>query len=210
MHIPGIFPQDIINHKLWWSGPEWLKSEPDKWPKLENQNLNISNIPELKTNAPNNVLITSSSQIEDNCNFITRFSSWNKLKRTTAFVLRFIHNTRHASLKRTGNLTSDELKQSEITICRIVQQQEFSSEFETLKKNKTSSNKLKHLSPFVDENNLIRVGGRLKNADISLHAKHPILMSKSHHISSLIVDFYHHKYLHAGPQLLQSLITQQF
>lgn len=62
----------------------------------------------------------------------------------------------------------------------------------------------------MDETDLIRVGGRLKNANISLQARHPILLPKSHIISSLIVDYYHLKYLHAGPQLLQSLISQHF
>lgn len=41
----GISPQELINHQLWWNGPDWLNKEITEWPKkttllikqLENQ-----------------------------------------------------------------------------------------------------------------------------------------------------------------------------
>ena len=28
----GLFPCELINHKLWWNGPEWLTLSPSRWP----------------------------------------------------------------------------------------------------------------------------------------------------------------------------------
>ena len=28
----GILPGEILNHKLWWNGPEWIKEDPSDWP----------------------------------------------------------------------------------------------------------------------------------------------------------------------------------
>lgn len=204
----GIYPQDIITHTLWWSGPQWLKSDSDKWPRILDKEINRNEIPELKQT--NDSAFVASHSHHEPVNILSKYSSWTKLQRVIAFMLRFAHNTRHASSKITGTLSSNELQRSVITICKTVQQQEFTTEYEHLKKNKVFTSKLQNLSPFLDENGLIRVGGRLKNAHISSHAKHPILLPKSGNISSLIVDYYHLKNLHAGPQLLQSLVAQHF
>ena len=29
----GLFPSELLDHKLWWNGPTWLKSSPSDWPR---------------------------------------------------------------------------------------------------------------------------------------------------------------------------------
>lgn len=63
---------------------------------------------------------------------------------------------------------------------------------------------------FLDSQGLLRVGGRLRHSDMTDNEKHPIILPKSHHVTDMIIDYYHQKYLHAGPHLLQSLVMKQF
>ncbi|GFU98883.1 DUF5641 domain-containing protein [Trichonephila clavipes] len=55
-----------------------------------------------------------------------------------------------------------------------------------LKKSLPRKNPLAALCPFIDEDGLIRVGGRLQNAQLQYDAKHPIILPNRHKLSSLI------------------------
>ena len=52
--------------------------------------------------------------------------------------------------------------------------------------------KLVSLSPFLDEDEIIRVGGRIGKADISFVARHPIVLDSSSELTKLIVLDTHH------------------
>lgn len=58
------------------------------------------------------------------------------------------------------------------------------------------------LSPFIDSDNLIRVGGRLNNSNYSYNVKHPFLLCSKHHLTKIIFEREHKTLFHAGPQLL--------
>ena len=63
------------------------------------------------------------------------------------------------------------------------------------------SDQLTSLCPFLDEDDLIRVGGRLRNAQLSYAIKHPILLPAKHKITLLLLRFYHEKTHHSGRHL---------
>ena len=60
------------------------------------------------------------------------------------------------------------------------------------------SSKINNLNPYLDENGIIRVGGRLEKSNINSDCKHPILMPKNSHVSKLIILWCHQKTGHAG------------
>ncbi|XP_055522999.1 uncharacterized protein LOC129717178 [Wyeomyia smithii] len=57
---------------------------------------------------------------------------------------------------------------------------------------------------------IVRVGGRLANAQISTGRRHPIILDKDHPLTELIVLHYHHNLLHAGQQLLIASVRERF
>ena len=64
---------------------------------------------------------------------------------------------------------------------------------------KTNVPELAQLCPFYDKDlGVLRVGGRLKNAELSIMERHPIILPKGKHITGLIIDFYHRKTHHQG------------
>ncbi|XP_071057578.1 uncharacterized protein [Onthophagus taurus] len=102
-------------------------------------------------------------------------------------------------LRVLGPLTTDEINNSFIRIV-ILTQREFTSDIDHLKAkgDLATTSKLKSLSPFIDSNNILRVGGRLKNANISYNFKHPILLPKNCALTKLIVWHEHNRHFHAG------------
>ena len=94
---------------------------------------------------------------------------------------------------------------------RSSQDADFHEEIKLLSTKKlVRSNRLVKLSPFLDETGLIRVGGRLKNANIPHTAKYPILLDKRSRLSSLLCKHYHLLLLHAGPRTTQSFIQRHY
>ena len=65
------------------------------------------------------------------------------------------------------------------------------------------------LNPFLDGNQLIRVGGRLQHSELAFDQQHPLILPKEHYIISLIIEDTHKKNLHASGQLLLSIIRQK-
>ncbi|XP_037940331.1 uncharacterized protein LOC119673165 [Teleopsis dalmanni] len=78
------------------------------------------------------------------------------------------------------------------------------------KKPISCSSKLLSLSPFLEDHGLIRVGGRLKNSNLDFNAQHPIILPKHHPLTASIINHFHRKMLHAGPQSLLASMRLQY
>jgi hypothetical protein len=55
---------------------------------------------------------------------------------------------------------------------------------------------LTHLSPFVDKNGVLRVGGRLSNTPLDDSCKHPVILPKKG--GERIIEWYHSEVHHSG------------
>lgn len=82
----------------------------------------------------------------------------------------------------------------------LVPRCELEAELTSLKKgeNIAPKSRLLNFSPFLDEDGLIRVGGKLHNSQYSYQQKHSIISPKSHPNTELIIAQEHHSNLHGG------------
>ncbi|XP_069109741.1 uncharacterized protein [Argopecten irradians] len=64
----------------------------------------------------------------------------------------------------------------------------------------------KELSPYLDENGMIRVGGRLQNSDLPRHEVNPILVPGRHHVAMLLTRHFHNAVQHQGRHLTEGAI----
>ncbi|GFW33971.1 integrase catalytic domain-containing protein [Trichonephila clavipes] len=72
-------------------------------------------------------------------------------------------------------------------------------------------NKLQSLNVFLDSEGILRVGGRLRlQQTLKFEQKHPMLIPKEHHFTSLVIRHFHRVNFHAGQEPVLSLIRQQF
>jgi hypothetical protein len=74
----------------------------------------------------------------------------------------------------------------------------------------SNKSSLLSLNPFLEGNQLLRVGGRLDNSELTFDQQHPLILPKGHYITTLIIEDIHKKNLRARGQLLLSLIRQKF
>ena len=109
------------------------------------------------------------------------------------WVLRFINNIQNAKPHRkSGTLSFDELTRSKHQLFLPVQQHAYGEEIPSLSLGRSISrtSKITKLSPFLSDDGLLRVGGRMQFDKLSYEEKHPIILPKSH-VSMLLVRSHH-------------------
>lgn len=205
----GCNPQQLIDSELWWSGPHWLPQAECHWASQSNYDRDkLTNIPEVRNNNKTVCLAT-----EINFDILTRFSDLNKLLRVTALCLRFIKNLKvKAEFRAFEKLKTHEINEAMITLVKSVQAVSFSKEIIDLKKQKQVSQKsnILSLNPYLDETGLIRVGGRLANAEIDKYKKSQILLPSKHFFTELLIRNEHKITLHGGVQTVLSAVRNKF
>ncbi|KAI5632858.1 pao retrotransposon peptidase domain-containing protein [Phthorimaea operculella] len=97
------------------------------------------------------------------------------------WIKRFVNNCRKPQAERnfTPVLSPAERNAALCSLVRVVQAEHFEEEVRLLRDGR---GKLKggivRLNPFLDEQGMLRVGGRLRNASLPFSARHPLLLPK--------------------------------
>ena len=132
---------------------------------------------------------------------IDRFSNWTRAVKVIALCIRF---KRIALGKMNGKLEQPdkiaELKYAQMCIIKLIQRHEYNKEIMQLteKKQLQQGNRLLPLSPFVDQDGLLRVGGRIQQSSFLYGVKHPLIIPKKTHATHLIIGHYHKETCHQG------------
>ncbi|GAB1860692.1 hypothetical protein CAJAP_01771 [Camponotus japonicus] len=149
---------------------------------------------------------------------LLRFSSLHRLLRVTAWCLRWrrkgqqTSSRTHTSAVTTPSLEPQEMDEALINWIRTTQSRHYHTEVSSLDGNHTipPRSPLKGLSPFLDNNGVMRVGGRLKHASLPEDQRHPLIVPPDSWIARLLVDSYHRRTMHGGVQLTLGLLRQRF
>ena len=202
----GLSPQELKTCKLWWNGPEWLLLSPKEWPK----SISFKNMPEVKA-----VVLSVAPVVEPVFTLWNRYSSLNKLIRVVAYCLRFMISLTFPSyrtLPKPIKLLNPEISNARELVYHLSQLRYFGNDYHILKSGKPlpKSSKMCSLHPFVDNSNLIRVGGRLDNSNLGFSTKHPIILHKSCTIVNLLVYQIHVDHQHASPNVMMSILLESF
>ncbi|CDW58087.1 hypothetical protein TTRE_0000638901 [Trichuris trichiura] len=89
---------------------------------------------------------------------------------------------------------------------RRVQRETFEEDYQRLKRNGT----LTSLDAFLDEDGIIRVGGRLQSTDLPEKTKQPIVLPSKYTVVDLLIRRAHERQLHAGVEQTLATTMQQF
>ncbi|XP_025997293.2 uncharacterized protein LOC113005679 [Solenopsis invicta] len=207
----GILGSQLASHDLWWSGPSWLRLASSDWPSPIAP-IPAGELPEQRSEKTVNLV----EQLEP-WDLASRYSLWPKLLRVTAYILRFVSRVRDRSLPReiqrdgSLSLSAGEIRYARVFWLKYIQRDSFPLDRHALRSGKplASKSSLNLLTPFLDEEELIRVGGRLAHAPLPFTTKHPIVLT-FHPLVELIVQNAHLRSLHAGTQLTLNVLRQEF
>lgn len=107
--------------------------------------------------------------------------------------------------------TTRTLNAAEEEIFKYLQKIHFSKDIECIENNQNlpRNSKLRKLAPFIDDNHLVRVGGRLTCSNLPYEAKHPILIPESY-VSELVVNHVHRSLGHLGREYMMPYLRKKF
>ncbi|XP_066600040.1 uncharacterized protein [Prorops nasuta] len=200
----GLDPCSLRESAIWWHGPSWLQESAENWPE------------QLITVTPSDKCTKTFvvKQGNDEDALLRRFSSLSKLIRVTAVCIRFFNNCKRLKFKferHTGFLTYHEIENARIAIIRLVQATAFKDELVCMKNGRGIAKRsaLYKLHPFLDDNGIIRVGGRLIHSALPFPAKHPPILPKMSSLSQLYIRYAHRSALHARPTLTLGILLQK-
>ncbi|XP_055309264.1 uncharacterized protein LOC129573093 [Sitodiplosis mosellana] len=222
----GVSPSKLIDAKLWWHGPSWLRTPQPSWPESK---LNLSShdakVVESATKKAKPVIGFAHAEPEQTVTKTVRLggelidiglhqaiSHWGRLARVTAYVLRFIHNIRSKSNRLTGAISSDEMIDAETVWIRYSQKTFFAKEIVDCQNRKPldKSSPLHKLSPFIDNKGVLRLSGRLKHSGMPYDSIHPMVLTNKCIIARRLVDHAHNVTLHGGIQLTQQYLRNKY
>ena len=205
----GLDASNIINKSRWINGPDFLRYDEESWPVAP---CVLPVIPEEFEVLKRDISVNATKTLkvpESITERFSRFSSWYKLKRAVAWILKLKEILRKRVTSKTP-LTTDEIESAEIVIIQCVQRDHFRSEIDRLqKKERIGKNVLTRLNPVLFEG-VLRVGGRLKHANISFASKHPIVLPNHSHVTTLVIQDYHERVGHSGMSHTWANIRQKY
>ena len=202
--LRGLDGTCLAKVKMWYKGPKSLWEPESSWKRDHI-------IEEIDAADPETEKEVSFNRIEVKTDTLetleTRFSSWNKMGRVFALVLKFKTNLLRKFFQKRDKtelyqqigtseqfLSNAEIEIVKKKIIKMAQNRPFAEEISLLglAKNKKVSkvkqnSKLYSLDPFIGEDQVLRVGGRLKNGSWNNSFTHPVLLPKNCTITELLI-----------------------
>ena len=197
----GLNAEELMKSN-WFSGPSllWEKEIPST--KEEIPNIQIGD-QEVKATVRATTVKEPFSLID----YISRFSSWAKAVGMVSYLKRPFKRNKPKTLAT----TVAERQDAEWHIFKEIRHAAFKNEITSLSQKEQNAkisrqSSLLKLDPFVDEQGLIRVGGRLENSTLPFEVKQPIVLPRSSQVTNLIIDHFHKKVTHQGKGMTMNKI----
>ena len=207
----GMSPLELSECALWIGGPTWLtEDEESASEEFNDEQLPRECLDEMKVGdkekwkaETSSSLLVSADQGTVGIATILKcedYSDLQRLLRVTALILKFVKIMK-AKLQKDVH-TPEELTSQDVAEAETLWIKEVQS---SLSKNPKFEIWRQQFGLFTDEHGTVRCKGRLSQAQLPSSTKYPILLDKSHHITSLIVRESHKRVMHGG---VKSTLTE--
>ncbi|XP_062703981.1 uncharacterized protein LOC134286385 [Aedes albopictus] len=201
----------------WFTGPEFLYRAESEWPRQPAKYAE----PQEEVRVVNHHVAV--------CDFVvdfTKFSSWGDLLKNIGYLYHFVHRCRSSprvmTKSRVAVLEQKDYAAAERSVWRVIQSVEYTAEIATLLKNfelpsdqqtpLERSSLLKKLSPFLDDEGVLRMRSRINDAAIyySYDFQNPVIVPRRSHVTELMIYKYHQRYGHANVDTVVNELRQRY
>ncbi|XP_057662513.1 uncharacterized protein LOC130897595 [Diorhabda carinulata] len=209
-HVPGVmnpadlpsrgcFPEELLDSK-WWEGPRWLYGPRSEWPNCDvppDEN-------EVQMERRKTPLISALSQEPGVfcCERLARyFSSYHRIVRMVAWMIRLLWNKYSKKEKRSGELSLSEIARAEKVVLKSIQDEAFEG---------LGDKQLKNLKPHKDKVGLMRLRTRIWARKDPEDFRAPYILPFQHVIVDRLIHDLHTQNGHIGGQGLLNLLRERF
>lgn len=193
---------ELKEDEKWWKGPKWLRQKTIIFNRPNN----------LITSLERKEVIEANLKLEEKSldTQFHHFDNFQELLKSVIYCKRFLKGKKLEN--KDTEITTQEIDEALKACIRITQRERFHDEIMNLKKGKEvkGDSKLKLLKPYLDSENILRVGGRLRHAIIPEDTKNPIILDNHSNLSTLIVKDAHLKTLHGGIQMMMAYLRTKY
>ena len=232
----GVSAESFMRNQRWICGPEFLWSSEEDWPNepIDRSQLCTDDPEVRKSVTVNSIMQTCEERPTDK--LLNYFSDWLKLRVAVAWIMKVKDALRHLVQKRKDSkddckyqratrintrsvkismkesITVEDLKGAENAILTYVQRQSFPQEISMLQEGASCVRKgssIYRLDPMLD-GGILRVGGRLRRSAMPEERKHPAILAKDHHVSTLILRHIHAQTGHGGRNHMLSQVRKTY
>ena len=125
----GLLPSELVDHSLWWHGPEWLQHDPSVWPRQ------CQLAPNTAAEESDEICLHVNSSHLEPLFSLELHSSHIRFIRVAAWIIRFTMNCRNRECgdRHTGQLAASKIRHAELHWVSVDQQEQFAREIAALK-----------------------------------------------------------------------------
>ncbi|XP_065886729.1 uncharacterized protein [Dysidea avara] len=189
----------------WWNGPSWLTKPQNQWPEYNVPEANPQ--AEMKSEVKNEIIFEAKLMVGQDID-AERFSSLQKLLRTTAWILRYANRLLKKQIN-SGPLTAPEIKKAKELWDLHIQGKCFSDTIRMVKKGENCNLK-QQLGLIIDEQGILRCKGRYQNSELTQGAKCPKFLPPKEYFTKLNIEEVHSKMFHSGVSQTPAEIRQEY
>ncbi|KAK3084088.1 hypothetical protein FSP39_007909 [Pinctada imbricata] len=133
-----------------------------------------------------------------------KFSSWSRLVSAMSVLKSCM---RRRKCQKAINDLSIRQDTENFLLC-LAQRQHFAEDVCSLQHGSAvdKSSTIASLSPYLDDQGILRVGGRLNQGALPIEQRNPIILSKDMHVTKLIIRHFHEKVAHQGRLITEGAI----
>lgn len=192
-HASQSVPAGILTRTTWLSGPAFLlESTEHETSPTSFVLVDLSSDVDIRPQITCHTTKVTTSDVLDPERF-EKFSTWWSLRRAVARLVHVANSFGQGSGCKEWHIhgspcSKEDLDQARTIIVRAVQQDAFKETLECIREgiDIPKQNPLYSLSPYIDASGLLRIDGRLSQANLDRDATNPLILPRQSHITTLL------------------------